>query len=551
MAEDEIELNFSIVKKIKWTYVLLGIFIVFGFYLRVYHIDFPAIGYHNMKENEYISETIFFNEQGNLLHRQTYNFYGLWNDSSYYEEYAEPPLIPYMTLPFWKIFGEQLWVPRLIIILFMLGSIIVIYAVTKLLTKNEYLALLGSFLLTIMPLAVYFGRNIQPESPALFFELLAFYYFIKWSENFDKKTLFFAALYFGISGAFKETFLIILIPMLFVAPYKRIGETWKKNKKEIFQQLKYSVYGIIPFIILQGAVSFAITNPLKETGIEPLSVAFARAAHWSFWVGTWPSISSYINDNYTWVLFDFALIGLLFMIIKYKTKLSKFLIGNVVGLIIYLGICSGRIGGHAYYQMPFLPLIILLILLFLYNIGMILKQITKIKYIEYAALLLLIFAIGPIHDANNRVFGTIFYGQDVIGQYLQENMGPNDRFFNIGESQSEAVCTYARRRCGGFQNLSDLLTLQNEFNIQYMNFDAYTFSTLSQDNTSYNYIKNNYHIDLIGLIPENNQLGIMNVLLKRGGTMNLTQMENKTPQLAKTYDTPYGPVPFYVVQNLK
>ena len=156
MTEDskEISIDLSSLKKLNWTYALLIILLILGVYLRSYHLDFPSIGYHNMKENEYISEAIFFNEQGDFLHRRTYNFYGLEQGPGYFEEYAQPPLIPYMTTLFWKVTGEQLWVPRLIIMLFMLGSILTIYFVVKKLTKSEYMALLSSFLLTIMPLGV-------------------------------------------------------------------------------------------------------------------------------------------------------------------------------------------------------------------------------------------------------------------------------------------------------------------------------------------------------------------------------------------------------------
>lgn len=43
----------------KKNYVILLIVacMIFGFYLRSYHIDFPVIGYHNMKENQYIPYT--------------------------------------------------------------------------------------------------------------------------------------------------------------------------------------------------------------------------------------------------------------------------------------------------------------------------------------------------------------------------------------------------------------------------------------------------------------------------------------------------------------
>src|SRR5689334_9290932 len=131
---DEVEINLNSLKKIKWTYVFLGVFLILGFYLRAYHIDFPSIGYHNMKENEYLGESIFFNQQGDYLHRRTFNFWGLEDGPGYFEEYAQAPLLPYATTLIWKITGEQIWVPRLIVILFSLASIILIYLIVRQLT---------------------------------------------------------------------------------------------------------------------------------------------------------------------------------------------------------------------------------------------------------------------------------------------------------------------------------------------------------------------------------------------------------------------------------
>ncbi|MDP7157791.1 MAG: hypothetical protein QF922_06170, partial [SAR324 cluster bacterium] len=41
-------------------YIGLTIILVFGAYLRSYHINYPSIGYHNMKENEYLSMALHY-----------------------------------------------------------------------------------------------------------------------------------------------------------------------------------------------------------------------------------------------------------------------------------------------------------------------------------------------------------------------------------------------------------------------------------------------------------------------------------------------------------
>jgi hypothetical protein len=63
------------------------------------------------------------------------------------------------------------------------------------------------------------------------------------------------------------------------------------------------------------------------------------------------------------------------------------------------------------------------------------------------------------------------------------------------------------------------------------------------------YIESNYHIAMIGLIPNNGQLSINNIVLEKGEKFNISDVQNNQPYLIKTYDTPYGSIPYYVVET--
>ncbi len=550
MVEEKIEIDFKALKKVKIQYVLLALFIIFGFYLRVYHIDFPSIGYHNMKENEYISESIFFNEQGDYLHRRTFNFYGLEDGPGYFEEYAQAPLIPYMTVIFWKILGEQIWIPRLIIILFFLGSIIVLYKLMKILTNNLYLSLLSSFLLTVMPLGIYFGRNVQPESPAMFFMLVAAYFYIKWIKTLDKKEFLYSMLAVSAAGLFKLTFLIIGIPFLCLFPYGELHKRYLKNKKDFVKESLFGLSGLLPLYIIQSIFAFTIVDKSKEN-VEISIKTFSDIFSSTYWHNIWPGLSSYIRDNYTWWFFWFAVIGLVLILMKRKSLLSKFAAGYAISIPVYIGLLSGKIGGHAYYQMPFLPLICILSAYFFFSIGSVLKQITKKDLAIFVPLLLLLITIPEMTAANDRVWGTIFFGQDVVGEYIKQHTSPDERIFNFGHSQTQAVCTYARRRCGDFSNVTQAMELQSKFNIRFLNIDAYSWAMLQQENNKevLNYIQNNYKIKLAGFIPSGNQLQIVDLLLEKGGKVDFTEIQQKKPSSQKVYDTKGGNVPFYTIEN--
>ncbi|HBI30045.1 MAG TPA: hypothetical protein DDY54_10435, partial [Deltaproteobacteria bacterium] len=63
-------------------YIGLIVILVFGAYLRSYHINYPSIGYHNMKENEYLSMALHYFNNGFSLERKVF-FYDDQNFNTY------------------------------------------------------------------------------------------------------------------------------------------------------------------------------------------------------------------------------------------------------------------------------------------------------------------------------------------------------------------------------------------------------------------------------------------------------------------------------------
>jgi len=501
-----------------------------------------------MKENEYYAEALFFYDDGDFLHRRTYNFYGLDNSPGYFEEYGQMPVLPYITFVVWKLTGtgESIAVMRFIVLLFMLGAIAMMYFLVEELTKKEYLALLSSFFLAIMPLGIYFGRSIQPEAPSLFAIILASYFYVKWTKTFEKKYALYTGLAISLAGLLKYTFLIIGIPFLFIFPYKEFIHDWKHNRKKIYNYVLYFIYGVIPLIFFGLLFEFTIIDPTKRGGdIHPFQILSV-----SFWKGIWPSLNSYIADNFTWKIMYFMLIGLFFVLLKYRSKLGKFVIGYIAGIIVYSAMVSGKLGGHSYYQMPFLPLICILVAYFFYILGTLLKSVIKSPIVMFIPLLLIMYPYADMTAANDRVFGTVFFGQDVVGEYIKQNTLPTDRFFNFGHSQWQAVCTFARRRCGTPADAADAQLKEEKFNIQYLNADAFSWGQLQQNQDLWPYIAENYDIALVGLIRQNDQFVPTNFVLKKGRPLNLSKASTGQPVKVTNYEVPQGTVEFFVLENV-
>jgi len=153
---------------IPWQWIFLAVIVGIGFILRIYNLNFPSVGYHNMKENEYLEIAENMLQDNDFLKRTVY-FYDAFSDYPKFSEYPQIPLVSYQIILAWKIFGFNLWGPRLINVIFGLLSIIVVYFIGYEIFKRKLLALSCSLLLAILPLAVFFSRNLQPESPAFFF----------------------------------------------------------------------------------------------------------------------------------------------------------------------------------------------------------------------------------------------------------------------------------------------------------------------------------------------------------------------------------------------
>ena len=100
-----------------WRNIFIGLILLLGLVLRAYNLDFPSIGYHNMKENEYLSMAEAMLGSGDFATRRVYFHNALEGDTTW-KLYPQPPLISYQILISWKILGKNLWGPRLFNALF-------------------------------------------------------------------------------------------------------------------------------------------------------------------------------------------------------------------------------------------------------------------------------------------------------------------------------------------------------------------------------------------------------------------------------------------------
>lgn len=553
--------------------LILLAFMLFGFYLRSYHMDFPVIGYHNMKENQYIPYTEFmYNADEFLDYFRTETYLAGTQEKGYFTQY-EFPLIPWLILAFWKIVGIKLWAARFAIILFSIASIPLLYLVGKKLTDNTFILLAACLFFTIMPMSIFFGRNVQPEAVGVFFILLGSYYFFCWREEvLSGKFLFQYFLFFSISILIsillKIPHGIGLVPLLFFVPYKELFT----KKKYLFQYLCIFILILLIFPIWVKFSQWAMPSA-ATVGTSGFRESFREVYHnilrtftAEYWHDYFPAIKSFYLDNFTHWFFWLPLVGIVLGFLKWKTKLGMFFIASFFSVFIYLLSFADKIRGHAYYQMVFLPFICLAAAYALYILAQFLESLvfsrlfSRIKSLKkyslllpYALLILFVFlAYSSLVAATDRVFDTIYYGEDIAGDFINKNSAPEDRIFIDGVfSQSFGILWHAHRygidevpfTLTTFQELED--TLQFRWVVLY----GPGMSTVQTKPEVWDYIQKTYKIRQIGLLVQNSQYIPYYFVLEKGG--NYTPEEfiaNKTPYLATTYTTTQGDVPFYAIE---
>ncbi len=118
-----------------------------------------------------------------------------------------------LTIPFF-MFGVNNYIAIYTSIFFGSISIILMYFLVYLLSKNKRLALISSFLLAILPLHVIYSGTAETIVVSVFFLLVTLISFIIMIKNQKKKLIFLALFLFLFTIQIRLENILILIPML-------------------------------------------------------------------------------------------------------------------------------------------------------------------------------------------------------------------------------------------------------------------------------------------------------------------------------------------------
>jgi len=486
--------------------LILGSFIVLGLSLRIQYLNFPSIGYHNMKENEYLSMAKEMARTQDLVNKRIY-FYNAFSDNPVVKNDPQPPLISYQILLAWNLLGENIWGPRLFNILFGLFSILIIYFISNLLFDNKNISLFPALLLAIMPLAVFFSRNIQPESPAFFFMLLGNLFYLRFIRTFKKYNLILAGLATCFAWAYKFNFIIGIFPILFCLPYKELF----KNKKDFF---KFIFMLLLPY----SAILVAIVL-LRLVGQWVFNFQFKpfEALLPSYWKNYADTILTYTKEeNFTFIYSLLASCGICLAFFKNKGLLNRYIIGWGLSIVFYFMLFPEDLHLTNYSQMPFLGLVCISSTYVISFISEELKKFIKKDIVIYVGVFIVGISSSFAATSLSRMQTTIFFGEDVAGESLKEFTAADERIFLLTHAQGYAIARYAQRYVGWPNTLDDFKEKEKKYGIRFICVYPGEFIEVLKRNSpaTFEYIDKNYRVREIGIIENPNRL--IYLILEKG-----------------------------------
>ena len=217
---------------------------------------------------------------------------GLW-------EHIRPPVLPAL-LGFFSFLGLDVVIAgRILELLFSLGAVVLFYHITKY-YFNEKTALLSSAIFSFSSIFFYLSFHLYTEIPALFFVLLAVYFFALKRYYFSGLAVAVAFLTKFPAGMFLPILLLVLL-----------------LNKELKNSLKLCAGFLIPVLPVLAAYQIFYGNALlpfieaREAILQVLGCNVLRFKPW------WQYIYWIVSEN---GLYLFAVVGIIAFLAKFKKQ---------------------------------------------------------------------------------------------------------------------------------------------------------------------------------------------------------------------------------------
>jgi 4-amino-4-deoxy-L-arabinose transferase-like glycosyltransferase len=336
--------------------VALLVILAFAASLRLFHLTAPFTDWHAWRQLDTVAMARAFYEGSFWPFDPEVN----WGGPNGYVE-AECPLIPALIAVIYRIVGPHEIAGRLVIIAFSIGLVWATYRLALILDGRRSVARAAAFLIAVSPAAIFFGRIVIPDTPMVFFTVLALVGFAEFSRTGSVRWM--------VTGASALTIACLLkLPAVFVGP-AIVALLVRERGWSAFRDPQVWLAGVIPLAITAawywrahvvfertGLTMGILGTPAK---IYPASVSPGPWTNvFSKW-STWALLSDsgfyarMYSRFYHLLLLPIGFVGAVLGALLWKAPGRRAMTVWLTSLTVFFFITANVQRGHEYYQLPF------------------------------------------------------------------------------------------------------------------------------------------------------------------------------------------------------
>jgi 4-amino-4-deoxy-L-arabinose transferase-like glycosyltransferase len=333
----------ELLKKHKHLFYIL----LFAFVLRLVCMQIPIVENMNPSTRQALTATCarnFYYNGFNFFKPQLDNN---GNDNSLYLVGA--PVYSYLCALGYLVFKPNTWWPRLVSVIFSLGTIFFLYHLILLFYKKRS-ALIAVFIFAISPMSVAVSRSIQPDALMVFCIVASLYFLARFFENtrYLYLLLFSLSLIVGIGAKIYTVYLVLPLGYLL----------WQKYGKDVFKHVAFWAVLVSVGVSLSW---YVYVYYLAKTNPTIIYNVFVGNREFYGFISNILTKSFFVNVSRSFIVYVMTPLGALLAfwgLIKKKEQDESLLFYFwLLGLLGYLILFSGPNMNHHYYQYPFLPVL--------------------------------------------------------------------------------------------------------------------------------------------------------------------------------------------------
>lgn len=326
--------------------LMLPSVLVTALLVRLWGITYPLIDHHDWRQVDTASIAYNFLTQSFNIFRPQLFYDGPFPNVVQ----LELQITPFITAFLSKVVGFSDTLARLVPVLFAVVTVCFLFQLVKK-WFDPFTAFVAGMLFSLMPMAVFFTRTVQPESSVLFFIVGALYWHDRWMSQGGKKNAILAALFTILVPLSKLTAIFVFLPLLHIT-YLKYRKNWRRYVPSIL---------VFAVSLLLAAVYYKYMESVAEqTFVSGITQKHLIPEFFSLF--TEPAARQFLYDS---LIKEITTpIGLVFLIVGAGYVIAKRLHPVVLSWLLAALIYAGTVGAvikYDYYMVLVTPIFGILI----------------------------------------------------------------------------------------------------------------------------------------------------------------------------------------------